>query len=134
MRTWTLLPANLLRTTDISLNLVGNAVNQFSANTADPFQVDADVTVDGITLPLVGHHYFDATLVPTFDLYTKGEVPVSEQDRIEVKVRGLSFGPGVEDPPARSAAPFGSFVYYVVMPLELAAQLARVSGFSFPVP
>ncbi|ORY69107.1 malate dehydrogenase [Pseudomassariella vexata] len=74
---WHQLPVDMLRTTDIPLNLVGNAVNQYAANTSGPFAGDANTTVNGLTLPLAGHHYFDATLVPTFNLYKTGEMLVS---------------------------------------------------------
>ncbi|KAF7531727.1 hypothetical protein G7054_g8590 [Neopestalotiopsis clavispora] len=66
------LPISLLRTTDLPLNLAGtDPDNQYAADVANPWIADADVTLDGVDEPLsvLGHHFFDASLTPTFDLY-----------------------------------------------------------------
>lgn len=67
------LPITLLRTTDLPLNLAEplDPDNQYAADAADPWIPDADVTLDGVDEPLsvLGHHFFDASLTPTFDLY-----------------------------------------------------------------
>ncbi|ETS81182.1 hypothetical protein PFICI_06184 [Pestalotiopsis fici W106-1] len=70
----TQLPVNVLRTTDLPLNLAETTdpSNPYAADTADPFPADdADLTVEGVDGPLsvLGRHYFDAALTPTFDLY-----------------------------------------------------------------
>lgn len=67
----TQLPINVLRTTDLPLNLAGDVDNEYAADVSDPFKDDEDLTVDGLAEPLkvLGHHYFDASLTPTFDLY-----------------------------------------------------------------
>lgn len=68
------LPINLLRTTDLPLNLAGDVDNQYAADVSNPYKADADVTVEGISEPLkvLGHHYFDQSLVATFDLFSVG--------------------------------------------------------------
>lgn len=68
---WTGLPPKVLRTTDIPLNLLSTDGSQYAADPAAPFPPDADLVVEGIAAPLkfMGHHYFDATSTPTFDLY-----------------------------------------------------------------
>ncbi|KAK9415558.1 hypothetical protein SUNI508_10398 [Seiridium unicorne] len=70
----TQLSADVLRTTDLPLNLAGDSDDQYAANVSDPFKADADLTVEGIDEPLkvLGYHYFDASLTPTFDLFNAG--------------------------------------------------------------
>ncbi|KAF3023549.1 hypothetical protein E8E14_010002 [Neopestalotiopsis sp. 37M] len=71
------LPITLLRTTDLPLNLAEplDPDNQYAADVADPWIADADVTLDGVDEPLsvLGHHFFDASLTPTFDLYNAAD-------------------------------------------------------------
>jgi hypothetical protein len=67
------LATDILRTTDLPLNLVGDDTNQYAADASNPFKPDADVVIDGLSLPVLGHHYFDTALLPTFDLYAAGE-------------------------------------------------------------
>ncbi|KAI0133959.1 hypothetical protein BJ170DRAFT_180418 [Xylariales sp. AK1849] len=71
------LPINVLRTTDLPLNLAGSDdTNEYAADVANPFKADANITIDGISEPLavLGHHYFDTSLTPTFDLYAAGDL------------------------------------------------------------
>lgn len=72
----TQLPINLLRTTDLPLNLAGDPDDQYAADVSNPFKADADVTVEGVagSLSVLGHHYFDASLTPTFDLYNDADL------------------------------------------------------------
>lgn len=67
----TQLPVTVLHTTDLPLNLAGIADNEYAADVANPFKEDADLTVEGVSEPLkvLGHHYFDVSSTPTFDLY-----------------------------------------------------------------
>lgn len=72
---WAAVSVNILDNNDEPLNLVGNSVNAFAANVADPFPTsDSAVTVDGVagSLTALGRHFFDASLVPTFDLTGAG--------------------------------------------------------------
>lgn len=71
---WSSLTDQVLRKTDLPLNIVGNALTKYAADVAAPFKPtgsDADLTMDGLAAPLraIGHHYFDAAGVPTFDLF-----------------------------------------------------------------
>ncbi|KAK6199864.1 mitogen activated protein kinase 2 [Pestalotiopsis sp. IQ-011] len=70
------LPISVLRTTDLPLNLAGDPDNEYAADAADPWKADADITVDGVDEPLsvLGHHFFDAALTPTFDLYNADDL------------------------------------------------------------
>lgn len=67
MEAWTGLASSLLRDTAMPLN------DEAERQDSEPFQPDAPVTVGGATLPVLGHHYFDAAGTPTFDLYAQKE-------------------------------------------------------------
>jgi hypothetical protein len=72
---WAQIPSTILSDASMPLNLVGNNVTKYSANVSSPFKPDADITVAGISQPLavLGHHFFDSALLPTFDLYAAGD-------------------------------------------------------------
>ncbi|KAK8071419.1 hypothetical protein PG997_011622 [Apiospora hydei] len=73
---WSSLSDQVLHKTDLPLNIVGNALTKYAADVLAPFKAspgaDADLTMDGLSAPLkaIGHHYFDAAGVPTFDLFS----------------------------------------------------------------
>lgn len=72
---WAGLPAKVLRTTDVPLNLVPTSSSQYAADPTTPFPSPAtDLTIEGIDGPLrfMGHHFFDTTLTPTFDVQGDG--------------------------------------------------------------
>ncbi|KAK8067484.1 hypothetical protein PG996_006596 [Apiospora saccharicola] len=75
---WSSLTDNVLRKTDLPLNIVGNALTKYAADASGS---DADLTMDGLSAPLkaIGHHFFDAAGVPTFDLFGTGERLVAKK-------------------------------------------------------
>jgi hypothetical protein len=64
---WTSLTSDVLNTGKIPLNLNDNGVG---ASLTDPFIEKSSFKLDGLrkNLPYLGHHYFNAAGVPTFDL------------------------------------------------------------------
>lgn len=67
---WADLPRKVLYETELPLNIVGNQVNQYAADVNGPFKPeDAPLAIEGKMLNVLGHHYFDDVLVPTFDLF-----------------------------------------------------------------
>ncbi|KAI1178594.1 hypothetical protein F4777DRAFT_78030 [Nemania sp. FL0916] len=64
--TWAGLTGTVLRTTSMPID----------ATAADPFPAPASITVSGIAqpLPFVGHHFFDLSGTPTFDLSTSSQL------------------------------------------------------------
>ncbi|KAK8102175.1 hypothetical protein PG984_015321 [Apiospora sp. TS-2023a] len=81
---WSSLTDDVLRKTDLPLNIVGNALTKYAADIAAPFKAsgsDADLTMDGLSSPLkaIGHHFFDVAGVPTFDLFGTGEKLVAKK-------------------------------------------------------
>ncbi|KAK8876797.1 malate dehydrogenase [Apiospora arundinis] len=80
---WSALADEVLHKTELPLNIVGNALTKYAADVLAPFKSagDADLTMDGLSSPLkaIGHHYFDAAGVPTFDLFATGEKLVAKK-------------------------------------------------------
>ncbi|KAH8671664.1 hypothetical protein BX600DRAFT_434762 [Xylariales sp. PMI_506] len=79
------LPGTVLTSTSLPLNLANPGAagaadqsTQYAANTANPFPASVPpLTVRGALaspLPVLGHHYFDLALTPTFDLFTSSEL------------------------------------------------------------
>lgn len=60
---WAGLTSKVLRTTSMPIS---------SSGSGDPFPPDAALDIEGVgTVALLGHHYFDSTGTPTFDLYAR---------------------------------------------------------------
>lgn len=82
---WARLADDVLRQTDLPLHIVGNALTEYAADVAAPFQAvgaDADLALGGLPAgprQAVGHHYFDAAGVPTFDLFGTGQKLVARK-------------------------------------------------------
>ncbi|KAK8037779.1 hypothetical protein PG991_001125 [Apiospora marii] len=81
---WSSLTDSVLRKTDLPLHIVGNALTKYAADVAAPFQAvgaDADLTMEGLSSPrkAIGHHYFDAAGVPTFDLFGTSQKLVAKK-------------------------------------------------------
>ncbi|KAI1408042.1 hypothetical protein F5Y13DRAFT_173428 [Hypoxylon sp. FL1857] len=62
------LTSRVLRTTAMPLNLAADGSG--GADVASPFPAPADLKIEGIagTVKFLGHHFFDETNTPTFDL------------------------------------------------------------------
>jgi hypothetical protein len=68
---WDVLPSDLLWNEPLPLNKL--AGSKYGADGANPFPTPADLRLQGLpTIKFLGHHYFDASNVPTFDLSTVG--------------------------------------------------------------
>lgn len=67
---WTDLTASALDSCSVPLNLDSSG----GASSTSPFTADAPLDVDGRELPFLGHHFFDADSVPTFDLTAAGQL------------------------------------------------------------
>ncbi|CAG7556018.1 unnamed protein product [Fusarium equiseti] len=70
---WESFTSNVLNTGKIPLNLNENGVG---ASLTEPFIEKSSIKVDGVRkeLPYLGHHYFNAAGVPTFDLDTVNQL------------------------------------------------------------
>ncbi|KAK6839201.1 hypothetical protein PG987_005067 [Apiospora arundinis] len=66
---WSALADEVLHKTELPLNIVGNALTKYAADVLAPFN----------PLKAIGHHYFDAAGVPTFDLFATGEKLVAKK-------------------------------------------------------
>lgn len=80
---WNSLPVTVLYSQQLPLNLAsadGTPTNSLAAGTlaynadpANPFPAPADLTLGGLPpVKFLGHHYFDASGTPTFDLSATG--------------------------------------------------------------
>ncbi|KAI0179431.1 hypothetical protein GGR52DRAFT_306608 [Hypoxylon sp. FL1284] len=103
------LPSKVLRTTPMPLNMAPATGNSSSAATwtrgavvAAPFPAPADLAIRDVAAPVrfVGHHFFDATNTPTFDLSAAGERFSGKKDGDVAAPPGSD--PGVD--PATGAA------------------------------
>ncbi|KAK8024592.1 hypothetical protein PG993_012658 [Apiospora rasikravindrae] len=93
---WSRLADDVLHKTDLPLNIVGNALTKYAADVSAPFQPsDADLALDGLAGPplrAIGHHYFDAAGVPTFDLFGTGQKLVAKKLNDTAAPRGADRG------------------------------------------
>ncbi|KAK7947083.1 uncharacterized protein PG986_011404 [Apiospora aurea] len=82
---WSGLSDQVLHETDLPLHIVGNALTKYAADVLAPFKAppgaDAALTLDGLAAPrkAIGHHYFDASGVPTFDLFAGAQKLVAKK-------------------------------------------------------
>lgn len=66
---YNMMPVSILASAELPINLDQTAVTPTSVPaTSNPFPAPADLNFAGRTYPFLGHHYFNAEGVPTFDL------------------------------------------------------------------
>ncbi|EMR72245.1 putative malate dehydrogenase protein [Eutypa lata UCREL1] len=99
---WAALTPKVLRTTDMPLNLAptgSSSSSEYAADPSAPFPPDADLALEGVngTLKFLGHHYFDATGTPTFDLHGDAAKPVFKGKKDDGIKAPADADPGLTD-------------------------------------